>query len=231
MIETPADGGETEDDGRGLLALAAGGLAVGLIAGALGSAFHATPNAADSLRESVLGWAQTPAWEWVVPALLAAGAAYVARGLVERYAPEVSGSGVQRSKPSSMGRLPRCPLRSCRSSSCYAPGLPGGLFAPLLVSGAAAGLLLGLSFKALDQALTIPMPAFAAIGMAALFIAVVRAPVTGIALVVEMTGATALLVPLLTAGAGALAISAMLGNRPIYDTLRDRDIAISRRSS
>jgi CIC family chloride channel protein len=67
--------------------------------------------------------------------------------------------------------------------------------------------------------------------MAALFIAVVRAPVTGIALVVEMTGATALLVPLLTAGAGALAISAMLGNRPIYDTLRDRDIAISRRSS
>jgi CIC family chloride channel protein len=118
---------------------------------------------------------------------------------------------------------------------CYAPGLPGGLFAPLLVIGAAAGLLLGMACEALIPGLTIPLPAFAAVGMGTLFIAVVRAPVTGIALVVEMTGATSLLVPLLTAGAGALVVAAMLGNRPIYDTLRDRDGArhatLSRRST
>jgi CIC family chloride channel protein len=52
----------------------------------------------------------------------------------------------------------------------------------------------------------------------------VGAPVTGIALVVEMTGATTLFVPLLTACASALAVPALLG-RPIYDTLRDRDAA------
>ena len=106
---------------------------------------------------------------------------------------------------------------------CYAPGLPGGLFAPLLVIGAAAGLLLGMGAETLVPALDTPLAAFAAVGMGALFVAVVGAPVTGIALVVEMTGATTLFVPLLTACASALAVPAILGSRPIYDTLRDRD--------
>ncbi len=108
---------------------------------------------------------------------------------------------------------------------CYAPGLPGGLFAPLLVIGAAAGLLLGAATETLVPAITTPLAAIAAVGMGALFVAIVRAPVTGIALVVEMTGATSLFVPLLTACAGAVAVPAMLGSRPIYDTLRDRDAA------
>ena len=108
---------------------------------------------------------------------------------------------------------------------CYAPGLPGGLFAPLLVIGAAAGLLLGMGAEFLVPALKTPLAAFAAVGMGALFVAVVGAPVTGIALVVEMTGATTLFVPLLTACASALAVPALLGSQPIYDTLRDRDAA------
>jgi len=107
----------------------------------------------------------------------------------------------------------------------YAPGLPGGLFAPLLVIGAAAGLLFGTGLESTIPALTPPLAALAAVGMGALFAAVVGAPVTGIALVVEMTGATTLFVPLLTACAGAVAVPALLGSRPIYDTLRDRDAA------
>ena len=107
----------------------------------------------------------------------------------------------------------------------YAPGLPGGLFAPLLVIGAAAGLLYGRGLEATIPELTPPLAALAAVGMGALFVAVVGAPVTGIALVVEMTGATSLFVPLLTACATALAVPALLGSRPIYDTLRDRDAA------
>ena len=108
---------------------------------------------------------------------------------------------------------------------CYAPGFPGGLFAPLLVVGAAAGLLLGMGAEFLVPALKAPLAAFAAVGMGALFVAVVGAPVTSMALVVEMTGATTLFVPLLTACASALAVPALLGSRPIYDTLRDRDAA------
>jgi CIC family chloride channel protein len=107
----------------------------------------------------------------------------------------------------------------------YAPGLPGGLFAPLLVVGAAAGALFGHALEALVPALTTPTAAFAAVGMGALFVGVVRAPVTGIALIVEMTGATALFVPLLTACAAAVAVPTALGDRAIYDALRLRDAA------
>jgi chloride channel protein, CIC family len=114
---------------------------------------------------------------------------------------------------------------------CYAPGLPGGLFAPLLAVGAAAGTLFGMGAQSAIPALASPLVAFAAVGMGALFVAVVGAPVTGIALVVEMTGATTLFVPLLTSCASALAVPALLGARPIYDTLRDRDMTQRPRST
>jgi CIC family chloride channel protein len=107
----------------------------------------------------------------------------------------------------------------------YAPGLPGGLFAPLLVVGAAAGALFGHALAAVLPSLTTPPAAFAAVGMGALFVGVVRAPVTGIALIVEMTGASALFVPLLTACAAAVAVPTALGDRAIYDALRLRDAA------
>ena len=114
---------------------------------------------------------------------------------------------------------------------CYAPGLPGGLFAPLLVVGAAAGMLFGMAVEMLMPAMTTPLSAFAAVGMGALFVGVVRAPTTGVALVVEMTGATSLFVPLLTACASAVAVAAMLGNPPIYETLQARDAARRRGSA
>jgi CIC family chloride channel protein len=107
----------------------------------------------------------------------------------------------------------------------YAPGLPGGLFAPLLVVGAAFGALFGLAAETAVPLLMTPMAGFAAVGMGALFTAVVRAPVTGITLVVEMTGETSLFVPLLTACAAAAAVPTALGAAPIYDSLSDRDRA------
>lgn len=111
----------------------------------------------------------------------------------------------------------------------YAPGLPGGLFAPMLVIGAAAGALFGFAAAALMPALGIPMAAYVSVGMGALFVAVVGAPLTGIALIVEMTGATGLFIPLLAACASALVVANILGMRPIYDILRERGVAATSR--
>ena len=87
-----------DDDERSkLLALAASGLAVGAVAGLIGSAFNFALVAAEQFRGSVLDWSRhTPGVGWLAPVLLAAVAAFVARWLVRRYAPEASGSGVQR---------------------------------------------------------------------------------------------------------------------------------------
>jgi chloride channel protein, CIC family len=56
--------------------------------------------------------------------------------------------------------------------------------------------------------------------MAAFFTAVVRAPVTGIILVTEMTGCFTLLLPVLLACFAAMVVPTMLGVQPIYDSLR-----------
>ncbi|MCY0958680.1 chloride channel protein [Streptomyces sp. H27-H5] len=53
---------------------------------------------------------------------------------------------------------------------------------------------------------------------------VVRAPVTGIVLVVEMTGATSLPPPLMTACFAATLAADRLGSTPIYDSLRLRTV-------
>ncbi|MFE9630054.1 ClC family H(+)/Cl(-) exchange transporter [Streptomyces sp. NPDC006463] len=104
----------------------------------------------------------------------------------------------------------------------YSAGTPGGLFAPLLALGALWGALVhGLALPLLpgDGSGAVP---FAIVGMAALFTAVVRAPVTGITLVVEMTGTTSLLVPLLAACFAATLTADRMGSPPIYDSLRLR---------
>ena len=101
----------------------------------------------------------------------------------------------------------------------YAAATPG-VFAPMLVLGAQCGLFLGALFCYWLPYLGEPPTAFAVVGMAAFFTAVVRAPVTGIILVTEMTGCFTLLLPMLLACFAAMTVPTMLGDPPIYDSLR-----------
>ena len=101
----------------------------------------------------------------------------------------------------------------------YAAETPGGLFAPMLVLGAQSGLVLGTLFCRWFPYLAERPAAFAVVGMAAFFTAVVRAPVTGIILVTEMTGSFTLLLPMLLACFAAMTVPTLLGNPPIYDSL------------
>jgi chloride channel protein, CIC family len=111
----------------------------------------------------------------------------------------------------------------------YAAETPGGLFAPMLVLGAQSGLVLGTLFCRWFPYLGERPAAFAVVGMAAFFTAVVRAPVTGIILVTEMTGSFTLLLPMLLACFAAMTVPTMLGNPPIYDSLTRH--AVQRRGS
>ena len=103
----------------------------------------------------------------------------------------------------------------------YAVAAPGGLFAPLLVLGAELGLLFAAGCHWAFPGLAVPPVSFALVGMAAFFAGVVRAPLTGLVLVSEMTGNVTLLLPALGASAVAMLVPALLGAQPIYDTLRE----------
>ncbi|MFD9339390.1 chloride channel protein [Streptomyces sp. NPDC060028] len=104
----------------------------------------------------------------------------------------------------------------------YAAATPGGLFAPLLALGALWGTLAHALASPLLPAHASGPAAWAVVGMAALFTGVVRAPLTGVVLVVEMTGAAVLMVPLLTACFAATVTADWLVSEPLYDSLRRR---------
>jgi CIC family chloride channel protein len=70
--------------------------------------------------------------------------------------------------------------------------------------------------------------AFAVVGMAALFAAIVRAPLTGIVLIVEMTESYALMLPLVASCFIAYLTADVLRDEPIYEALLERDLLRSR---
>ena len=115
-------------------------------------------------------------------------------------------------------------IRFALGAVSYAASTPGGLFAPMLVLGAQLGLFFGLVCQALFSSLDIQPVAFAVVGMAAFFAAVVRAPLTGIVLVTEMTGNVTMLLPMLGACFAAMLFTSLLRNPPIYDSLKERSL-------
>lgn len=104
----------------------------------------------------------------------------------------------------------------------YAAGCPGGLFAPLMLLGAASGAMFaGVVNHVLPSAQLSPV-ACSVVGMGALFTASVRAPLTGIALSIEMTGRADLTLVLLGASLMAMFVTMLLRSEPIYDSLKRR---------
>jgi CIC family chloride channel protein len=120
-------------------------------------------------------------------------------------------------------------VRFALGAVSYAAGTPGGLFAPLLVLGAQSGLLFGAACRLAFPGLAIQPEAFALVGMAAFFTGVVRAPVTGIVLVTEMTADVTMLLPMLGACFVAMLVPALLRDAPIYDALREHTLRLERR--
>ena len=106
----------------------------------------------------------------------------------------------------------------------YASGVPGGVFAPLLVFGAILGSLVGHLSGALFPQLTATPAAFAVVGMAAMFTSIVRAPLTGIVLMLEMTGNEEQLFALILACLIAYLVAEHARSEPIYDALLDLDL-------
>ena len=94
-------------------------------------------------------------------------------------------------------------------------------FAPMLVLGAQIGLMFGILCQIAFPDLNIQPVGFAVVGMAAFFTGVVRAPLTGIVLVAEMTANVTMLLPMLGACFVAMLVPILLGNPPIYDSLNE----------
>ncbi|MES0809708.1 H(+)/Cl(-) exchange transporter ClcA [Roseibium sp. SCPC15] len=109
----------------------------------------------------------------------------------------------------------------------YASGVPGGIFAPMLSIATCAGLAFGV---AAVETLPVEMDFRAACAVAAMggfFAASVRAPLVGVVLVMELTGAYALIMPVLVTCTTASLTAHHLGGRPIYEELLERTLRLA----
>ena len=117
-------------------------------------------------------------------------------------------------------------LRFVAGPLSYSAPVVGGLFAPMLAVGALWGIffieVVSLVWPGDIGFLAVPM---AVVGMASFFGASVRAPMTGMVLVLEMTASTAAIVPILAATASAVLVAYLVGSPPIYDSLRERSLS------
>ncbi len=166
-----------------------------------------------------------------VSPVLAAGVVGAAVGFVGWFRPDCLGSGEElvsstlRAHSAVSVLLALFILRFVMTTVSAGCGAPGGLFAPLLVLGAILGRVVGQVSSFWVPEWGHHLPSFAAVGMAAFLTAIVRAPVTGVVLIFEMTGHYDLMLPLLAASALAYIVAELLKDKPLYEALLHFDLA------
>jgi CIC family chloride channel protein len=191
---------------------------LGIVAGFLAVVYNRTLLGTLALANRLDRW----------PVEVRAGLIGGAVGVLAWFLPQLVGGGEELAQRTLAGdaTLALLPLvfllRFVLACISYAARTPGGLFAPMLVLGAQVGLLFGILCRLTFPELDVQPVAFAVVGMAAFFTGVVRAPVTGIVLVIEMTASFTMLLPMLAACFTAMVVPTLLGERPIYDSLRER---------
>ena len=114
-------------------------------------------------------------------------------------------------------------LKLITVTTSYASGNAGGIFGPALFIGAMLGGSLGTVAHHFFPAYTATPGAYSLVGMGAAFAGIVRAPMTSVLMIFEMTQDYAVIVPLMIANLISLFISSRLQPQPIYDALAVQD--------
>lgn len=108
------------------------------------------------------------------------------------------------------------------SAVSFGSGAPGGIFFPLLILGALLGAVFamtGAEFFGLDP---VYINNFVLLGMTGFFTAIVRAPLTGIILLFEMSGSIRQMLSLSIVSVTAYIVATLMRSEPIYDSLLKR---------
>src|SRR5271156_702009 len=150
-------------------------------------------------------------------------------GLMGWFVPQVMGVGYEYVGDALNGRMVfhlmvlLLVLKLFAVTTSYASGNAGGIFGPALFIGAMVGGTVGTIAHHLFPAFTATPGAYALVGMGAVFAGIVRAPMTSVVMIFEMTQDYAVIVPLMIANLVSLFISSRLQRRPIYEALAVQD--------
>ena len=114
-------------------------------------------------------------------------------------------------------------LKLVAVAASYSSGNAGGIFGPSLFMGAMLGGIIGTGAHHWLPAYTAGPGAYALVGMGAVFAGVVRAPMTSVLMIFEMTQDYAVIVPLMIANLVSLFLASRLQRQPIYEALAIQD--------
>jgi chloride channel protein, CIC family len=105
----------------------------------------------------------------------------------------------------------------------FSSGTPGGMFAPTLFIGAMLGAAIGTFEKIYFPHLTGSIGSYALVGMGVLFAAFLRAPLTSVFMVLEVSGNYSIVLPVILANTIAYVISRVLQPVPIFEQFTHQD--------
>jgi len=116
-----------------------------------------------------------------------------------------------------------CVLKLAATVCSYSSGGSGGIFAPALFMGSMLGGAVGYLDVTVFHHSTDSIGAFAVVGMGAVFAGIVRAPMTSVLIIFEMTGGYGLVLPLMIANMTAFALARHWRKVSVYDALLAQD--------
>lgn len=116
-----------------------------------------------------------------------------------------------------------CVLKIAATVCSYSSGGAGGIFAPALFIGGTLGGVVGYIDVAVFHHSTDAIGAFALVGMGAVFAGIIRAPMTSVLIIFEMTGGYGLILPLMIANMSAYGLARYWRHMPIYEALLLQD--------
>lgn len=194
---------------------------LGLMFGVLGVSFN---KFLLFLQQKFLDFYQNKMSRFVLTGALVGGCC----GLFGLFLPQIIGGGFDVVKEVAAGQigwgllLLVFALRFLTSTISFSSGAAGGIFSPLLALGASFGAIFGYAADYLFPEWNLQVGSFVVVGMGALFAATVRAPLTGLVLVLEMTTSYTLLLPMIITTLGATLVAQVLGGRPLYTVLMEK---------
>lgn len=153
---------------------------------------------------------------------------FIIAGILGLFVPEVLAGGhqmivlLEKGQPALLTLFVLLIIKFLFSTISFGSGAPGGIFFPLLILGAYLGAIYGNVVINLFSVPEAWLTQFIILGMAGLFAGIVRAPITGIVLITEMTGNMHHFIDIALVSILAYIVANLLKSKPIYTSLLER---------
>ncbi len=168
---------------------------------------------------------QMPMWTWYLQPALAG----LLIGLVAMRFPQVMGAGydsIDQAMRDQYGwRLlaALCVTKLLATTASFVTGTPGGLFAPTLFIGAMLGGAVCAVERLVAPGVTGPIGAYVLVGMGTTFAGILRAPITSVFMIVEVSGNYSIILPVMISNTIAYLVSRRFQHAALFDLLARQD--------